>query len=150
MKKALSIIVTIILVCTFVACNVNNSIETDVIDNKADLSVDSILKFFNEDYNAQEYTSDMISNILTNLENNGIALKGNVTTLIHLTKKDSAPELPDWSWAYVYEFTEETDAIAFEEDRRTFVKATEENGVCVRYDLIVVFGSAPIISSMEN
>ncbi|MBQ8407805.1 MAG: hypothetical protein IJY39_02960 [Clostridia bacterium] len=161
MKKIYWILIISILVCTFVACSVNNSDEnttetndinatTDVIDNKVDFTVDSIVEFFNEDYNAQQYTSEMISYLIPNFEKNGIALNGNITTVIHFTKKSSTPELTDWSWAYVYEFTEEADAIAFEENRRVFVEATEENGVCVRCGLIVVFGSAPILSSITN
>ena len=166
MKKTLFILIISILLCTFVACNVNNSSEnetntndtntndvnttTDVIANKTEVTVDSIVKLFDEEYYAQEYTSEMISQILPNFEKNGITINGNISTVVHLTKKASAPENPDWSWAYVYEFTEEADAIAFEENRRAFVEATEENGVCVRCGLIVVFGSAPTISSITN
>ena len=161
MKKALFVLIISILVCTFAACNVNNSSEndtsandvnttTDVIANKTEVTVDSIVKLFDEEYDVQEYTSEMISYLIPNFEKNGITINGNVSAVVHLTKKASAPESPDWSWAYVYEFTEEADAIAFEENRRAFVEATEEKGACVRCGLIVVFGSAPIISSITN
>ena len=153
MKKALSIIIIGILICSFVACSFNNSSEnvtTDIIVQKSVYTTDSILELFNNDYNSQKYTSDIISDIITNIENNGIILNGNITTVVHLTKKESQPEASDWSWAYVYEFTEESDAIAFEENRRTFVEATEKNGMCIRSGLIVVFGSAPAISSIAH
>ena len=161
MKKTYWILIISILICTFVACGVDNPDEnttdtndikatTDVIDNKVDFTVDSIVEFFDEDYNVQQYTSEMISYLTPNFEKNGIALNGNIETVIHFTKKSSAPEHTDWSWAYVYEFTEEGDAIAFEENRRAFVEATEENGICVRCGLVVVFGSAPILSSITN
>ena len=142
MKKALSIIIISVLICSLVACNFNNSREN--------VTTDSILELFSNDYSSQKYTSEIISDIITNIENSGISLNGNITTVVHLTKKESQPDASDWSWAYVYEFTDEADAIAFEENRRTFVEATEENGMCIRCGLIVVFGSAPIISSMEN
>ncbi len=142
MKKTLFILIIGILLCTFVGCNANR--------RKAEVTVDSIIELFDEDYNAQEYTSEMIAQILPNFEKIGVTINGSISAIVHLTKKASAPDRSDWSWAYIYEFTDEADAIAFEENRRAFVDATEENGACVRCGLIVVFGSAPIISSITS
>ena len=151
MKRLLSVIMISILVCIFAACNINNSSENDSdADGVAEITVESITELFGEDYNVQEYTSEMIEYMLPNIEKSGIALKGDVTTIVHITKKASAPEMADWEWAYIYEFTNEADAVAFEENRRAFVNDTEENGQCVRCGLIVVFGSAPIISSIAK
>lgn len=151
MKRLLSVIMISILVCTFAACNINNSNENDSdADGVAELTVESITELFGEDYNAQEYTSEMIESVLPNLETAGVVLQGDVTAIVHITKKASAPEMADWEWAYIYEFTSEADAIAFEENRRAFVSDTEENGQCVRCGLIVVFGSTPIISSIAH
>lgn len=151
MKRLLSVIMISILVCTFAACNINNSSENDSdADGVAEITVESITELFGEDYNAQEYTSEMIEYMLPNIEKSGIALKGDVTTIVHITKKASAPEMDDWEWAYIYEFTNEADAVAFGENRRAFVNDTEKNGQCVRYGLIVLFGSAPIISSIAK
>lgn len=165
MKKIfLRILMIMVLVCTLVACNDkkptknDNStsgsnttiVSTDVVEKKEEITVDSIVELFGEDYNAQEYTSEMISYLLPNLERNDIILNGGITEVVHLTAKNSSPELDNWTWAYVYEFTDEADAISFKENRRAFVEAIEENGACVRCGLIVVFGSAPIISSIAQ
>ena len=155
-KTVFMILLTCILAFSLVACKVEAPIETDEITtestteavSKVEVTVDSISKLFEADYSAQEYTPDMISQILPNLEKAGIILNGEVNTIIHMCARESAPGMDDWSWAYVYEFTDEADAIAFEENRRAFVEATEENGACVRCGLIVVFGSAPVISSI--
>lgn len=154
MKRLLSVIIIIIFVCTFAACDVNDPSETSSstsdADGVAELTVESITELFGEDYNAQEYTSEMIEHVLPNVETAGVVLQGDVTAIVHITKKSSAPEMADWEWAYIYEFTNEADAVAFEENRRAFVNDTEENGQCVRYGFIVVFGSAPIISSIAQ
>ena len=147
MKRIFSTLVIIILVCAFAACNINESSDADGAD---ELTVDSIVELFSEDYNAQEYTSEMIEYVLPNIEKSGITLNGEVVAIVHITKKSSAPGMEDWSWAYVYEFTDEADAAAFEENRRAFVNDTEENGQCVRVGLIVVFGSASRISSIAQ
>ena len=160
MKKLLLIFIAAVLVCSFVACNMKDTSQNDtdtsdvnVTDgggnetpNTSDVTVESITKLFYNDYSVQGYTPEQMEVILQNLEKAGIILKGEIKTVIHITKYGSVPGLCDWSWAYVYEFTDETDAVAFEENRRAFVNATEENGQCVRYGKIVVFGSAPNIS----
>ena len=165
MKKTfLTILIIFVFVCIFVACDTKKPTEidnstscsnttdasTDVVLNKAEVTIDSIVKLFGEEYNAQKYTSEMITYLIPSLESNGITLIEDISAIVHLTAKNSAPELSDWSWAYIYEFTNEADAIAFEENRRTFVETTEENGACVRCGLIVVFGSAMIISSIAQ
>ena len=156
-KALLTILIICLLTCSFVSCNKETDTtsisditteSTEVSEIKEELAVDSVLELFENDYNAQKYTSEQIGYIISNLEKNGIVLSGSVTAIVHLTRKASEPGRSDWSWAYVYEFTEEADAIAFEENRRGFVEATEENGACVRCGLIVVFGSAPIIASV--
>ena len=158
MKKALlTILIICLLTCSFVSCNKETDTtsisgitteSTEAPEMKEKLTVDGILELFEKDYNFQKYTSEQIAYILPNIEKNGIILSGSVTAIVHLTKKASEPGRDDWSWAYVYEFTEEADAVAFEGNRRAFVEATEENGACVRCGLIVVFGSAPIVASV--
>ncbi|MBQ8746280.1 MAG: hypothetical protein IJZ08_00235 [Clostridia bacterium] len=148
MKKALLTILALsVLLCSLVACGTKSS---EAPDSEEQISVDSIVELFEKDYNAQKYTAEQISNLIPNLEANGISLNGSITAVVHLTKKASEPGRSDWSWAYVYEFTEEADAIALENNRRAFVEATEENGTCIRCGCIVVFGSSPIIASIEQ
>lgn len=164
MKKVLSILLAAVLLCSFVACNTKDPSQNDtdtsdvnVTDNGTDdtpntsnVTVQSIVALFRNDYNIEEYPREYIEEVIPNIENFGIVLKGDVTAIIYITKQGSVPGLCDWSWAYVYEFTDETDAIALEENRRAFVNATVENGQCVRYGKIVVFGSAPTISSIAK
>ena len=156
MKKAvLTAIIICVLACLLIACNAKNPTETDGLSNNAvetdvKFTVDKISELFANDYNAQEYDSDMIAHLLPNIENAGIILNGDIATVIHMTAKNSAPEGENWSWAYVYEFTDESDAIAFEENRRAFIEVTEENGACIRCGNIVVFGSAPVIASIAS
>jgi hypothetical protein len=164
-KTALTIFILLGLVCALMACNTGNSIETDGVDNssavtteafeqseeqseeQAEVTVDGIMQLFDEKYYAQEYTADMIAKVLPNLESNGIILNGEVTAIVHIVDKITDPASDEWTWAYVYEFTEETDAVAFETNRRAFVG---ETGACVRLGNIVVFGTAPVIFSIAQ
>ena len=73
-------------------------------------------------------------------------LNGDISAIVHVTRSYEGGLL----WAYVYELTDENDAIAFEENRRAFVESTEENGTCLRFGHIVVYGNSPHIASIAQ
>ena len=73
-------------------------------------------------------------------------LNGDISAIVHVTRSYEGGLI----WAYVYELTDENDAIAFEENRRAFVESTEENGTCLRFDRIVVYGNSPHIASIAQ
>jgi len=125
-----------------------NEIETDEIET--DITVDEIIRLFdNKVFYIQKYNFSMIATICQNISNMGLSLNGEILAIVHITDQSVSCEDPDWSWAYIYEFSNEEDAIVFEENRRTFVVSTEENGACIRCGKIVVFGSASAITSIE-
>lgn len=123
---------------------------TEAIEENESVTLDGIVELFANDYSSQRYNAEMIAYIRNNLTNMGVILNGEITAIVHLTKKASSPELSDWSWAYVYQFADEADAVAFEESRRALSNSSAESEVCVRLGLIVVFGTATTISSISK
>ena len=110
-------------------------------DDKTSVTVESILEVFDSpDYYTQEYESDMISEI-----QNRLTPENDINRIIHIVDQNTAP--PNLEWVYVYEFVGEKDAIDFEENRTQYVK-TVENGKCVRFGNIVVFGNSELIDTV--
>lgn len=168
MRKNITLFLIIIaVVLSFVACDTDENSEisidiesTDSTDisaaesaaPEAMIKFDDIIKALDyKEFYAQEYDSNMIASVRENISGSGLELNGDVTRIVHVTDQSVPKDDPSsFGWVYVYEFSEETDAIAFEEDRRDFVNATEEDGKCIRYGRIVVFGTAQMLSFIEK
>ncbi len=124
---------------------------TENVETETNLTVDAIIQLFDKKvFYIQKYDSSMIATICQNISSMGLSLNGEILEIVHITDQSVSREDPNWSWAYIYEFSNEEDAIAFEDNRRTFVISTEENGACIRCGKIVVFGSASVIPSIEQ
>lgn len=162
MKRIVSLFILIcLLICLFVSCNAQDASETteastnavteevteaptEAQTEKEKMTVEKILTLFDDKiYFKQNYDKEMIATIREKL-----SLKGDILTVVHVIdmKTETAPR----PWAYVYEFSLEEDAIAFEENRREFVNSTGgSKGFCVRCGNIVIYGSSPVISTIE-
>lgn len=168
MRKNITLfLIIIVVVLSFVACDTDEISEISVDAESTELSdisvaesdvpeveikFDDIIKALDyKEFYAQEYDADMIASVCENIAGSGLELNGDVTRIVHITDQSVPKDDPtSFGWAYVYEFSEESDAVAFEEDRREFVNATEENGACIRYGRIVVFGTAQMLSFIEK
>ena len=168
MRKNITLfLIIIVVVLSFVACDTDEISEISVDAESTELSdisvaesdvpeveikFDDIIKALDyKEFYAQEYDADMIASVCENIAGSGLELKGDVTRIVHITDQSVPKDDPtSFGWAYVYEFSEESDAVAFEEDRREFVNATEEDGACIRYGRIVVFGTAQMLSFIEK
>lgn len=126
--------------------------ETQSVEPEVEIKFDDIIKLLDYvEFYAQEYDADMIASVCENIAQSGLELNGDVTRIVHVTDQSVPKDDPtSFGWAYVYEFSEEADAIAFEENRRDFVNATEEDGAFLRYGRIVVFGTAQMLSFIEK
>lgn len=147
-RSILSVILIGLLAFTLIACNSGEKGgNTEKGDNT--VTVESVLELFDSDiYHAQKYDSEMISQIKENIAQQGITVSGEIKAIVHVTNQnDTSSEIR--TWAYIYEFSNEADATAFEENRRGYVDAVLEDGLCVRKGLIVVFGSAEEISLIK-
>ena len=114
------------------------------------VTVDDVLAQFDQStYYSQKYGAEMMEIVRTDIAENNIALTGDLVTVVHLIDNRSSAKEGNVVWAYVYEFAEEADAEVLEKDRRAFMEATDENGACVRFGKIVVFGNAPVIATMD-
>lgn len=168
MRKSFTLIFIILaVVLSFVACDtedvseISTNIEsTDSTDTGAAESIapeamikfDDILKALDyKEFYAQEYDSDMIASVQENIFDVGLELSGDITRIVHVTDQSVPQDDPSsFGWVYIYELSEESDAIALEENRRDFVNAIVEDGVCIRYGRIVVFGTAQMLSFIEK
>lgn len=167
MRKNITLFLIIIVVLSFVACDTDEISEISVDAESTELSdisvaesdvpeveikFDDIIKALDyKEFYAQEYDTDMIVSVCENIAGSGLELNGDVTRIVHITDQSVPKDDPtSFGWAYVYEFSEESDAVAFEEDRREFVNATEKDGKCIRYGRIVVFGTAQMLSFIEK
>lgn len=111
--------------------------------DKASVTVESILEVFDStSYYTQDYSRDVIDEI-----QNRLTLENDINRIIHIVDQNTAP--PNLEWVYVYEFVGEKDAVDFEENRTQYVK-TVENGKCVRYGKIVVYGNSELINSISG
>ena len=155
MKRILALLLLLsTLICAFAACNAKDDApETDApteaptaapTEKKA-LTVNQVLKFFDNDvYSKQTYTKDQIATIKEKL-----TLEGDILKVVHLVDKNTTSE--NLIWAYVYEFSLEDDAKVYEEDRSAFVAAKYgDEGYCVRFGKIVVFGNSSVIPTIEE
>ena len=168
MRKNVTLFMIIIAVLlSFAACDTEEvsvvsldteyTMSTDISIVESDtpeveIKFDDIIKLLDYvEFYAQEYDADMIASVCENVAKIGLELNGDVTRIVHVTDQSVPKDDPtSFGWAYVYEFSEEADAIAFEENRREFINATEEDGACLRYGRIVVFGTAQMLSFIEK
>ncbi|MBQ9921218.1 MAG: hypothetical protein IJO52_03460 [Clostridia bacterium] len=77
------------------------------------------------------------------LMKNRYQISGEITDMAHLSSAGSSAD-----WIYVYEFSLESDAIAFESARADEV-AGYANGGCIRIGNIVVYGDSEFISILK-
>ena len=100
--------------------------------------VESIIKAYDANqYTVQRYDESMIADISSKL-----ALKSGIKSITHIIKVKTS------EWTYVYEFTSSEDSADFEENRVEYCK-TIDNGACVRFGNIVVYGNSDVIRSLD-
>ncbi len=147
MKKSIfTILLVTLLSLALIACT--SPKKSDGGNGGKTVTVESIIELFDSDvYRAQRYDKEMISTIKQNIANQGITLSGEIKAIVHVIDQITTSETRDW--AYIYEFSNEADAIAFAENRSEYVDAVLEDGLCLRFGLIVVFGSASEISLIQ-
>lgn len=143
-QTAALLLLTGLLACALVSCGTPSAgpgSSSEGTTENAEMTAEEVLACFDDEtYSKQIYTAEMIATI-----GGKLVLEGEIQKIVHITDKRSPSD--NLIWAYLYEFSAEADAIAFEENRRKFV-ATVENGSCVRFGRIVVFGSSPIIPTI--
>ena len=149
MKRILILIFTLLLTLALIGCEASTNPDTtpsDITpsdtskepDDSVRITVDSILEAFDKDdgYDIRHYDRVMIAEIQGKL-----ILDGEITKVVHIVKSNS-------EWIYVYELSNETDAIWLEENRTAFVESVV-NGSCVRFGNIVVFGNSDVIKNLS-
>lgn len=90
-------------------------------------------------YGAVYYSGGVIASLTQDLN-----LEGDVLKFANTIEYTANSE-----WVQVIEFELEADAVAFEENRVTFVSEME-NGACVRFGNIVVYGNSPVIVELTG
>lgn len=135
MKKALAPLLSLVLLISLLAACAQTPAVEDVV---AHFTADKT-------YSAQTYEEQMIETVRAGIEKNGITLSGEIVAVVHLVAEGTDEAFP---WAYVYELAEESDAVAIEENRRSFVSSFA-GGSCVRFGRVVVFGTSPYISTLD-
>lgn len=168
MRKNFTLIFIIIaVVLSFVACDTEEVSEISVDAESTELSdisvaesdvpeveikFDDIIKALDyKEFYAQEYDADMIASVCENIVGIGLELNGDVTRIVHVIDQSVPKDDPSsFGWVYIYELSDESDAIALEENRREFVNAIVEDGVCLRYGRIVVFGTSQMTAFIEK
>lgn len=103
---------------------------------------DAIAAFDDETYYAQAYSEDLIDPIRQKM-----ALSGDIISIVHIINQGAST--PNGDFAYIYEFSNEKDATWFEENRSAYVSSLEE-GRCVRFGSIVIFGTSSVIDTLSE
>lgn len=134
MKRLLAVLILTFVVLSLFSCG----------DKKSEnVTVDDIVNSFDEKvYLPQVYNDEQIASIYGKL-----SLSGEILSVIHIVNKSTTP--PNLEWTYIYEFSSQEDAVWFEENRKEYV-STQENGQCLRFDKIVVFGNSPVIADLSS
>lgn len=154
MKKLIALLLLLCLSVCAAACNAEQAPDATEAPTEAPtaapteapkMTIGKLLGFFDDDvYYKQRYTAEMILPIRDKL-----TLEGDILKVIHIVDQKTGGD--NLTWAYVYEFSEEADAIGYEEDRREYVTYKyADKGYCVRFDKIVVFGNSPEIEKIEE
>ncbi|MBQ4116566.1 MAG: hypothetical protein IJD37_04240 [Clostridia bacterium] len=105
------------------------------------VTVDTVIEVFDlPSYIIQDYSKEQISDI-----KNKLTLEDDIKKIIHIVNQNTAS--PDLEWIYVYEFISENDAVSFKENRTQYSE-TIENGKCVRFGKIVVYGNSDLIDTI--
>ena len=129
MKRFLIFLFTLSLVFSLSAC------QSFTVDT-------AIAAFDNETYYAQAYSEDLIDPIRQKM-----ALSGDIISIVHIINQGAST--PNGDFAYIYEFSNEKDATWFEENRSAYVSSLEE-GRCVRFGSIVIFGTSSVIDTLSE
>ena len=116
-KTIIAILLVCSLLCAFISCG----------EKSDELTLDDIVAHFDEStYYAQNYNSEQIDYIKEKL-----ILEGDICAIVHITDQSIAAS---GNWVYIYELSDEADAVSIEKDRREFLKATDENGNIITAD----------------
>lgn len=141
MKRISLLLIIALLLSTLVACGSGDA--PSEVSVKKVITVDDVVNCYDSNvYYIQAYENELIEEVKSKL-----VLEGDILDVIHIVNNQTAP--PDLEWTYVYRFSSETDAAWFFENRSEFVK-TVNNGRCVRFGNIVVYGSSSVIDSLKS
>ena len=102
----------------------------------------AIAAFDDETYYVQAYSEDLIDPIRQKM-----SLSGDIISIVHIINQGAST--PNGDFAYIYEFSNEKDATWFEENRSAYVSSLEE-GRCVRFGSIVIFGTSSVIDTLSE
>ena len=112
----------------------------DLLEKK--MTVDDVVAYYDAQvYRVEKYDSQRIASISEKL-----TLEGDITSVIYIINSQTSS--PDLEWTYVYEFTDESDAVWMEENRRLYISSVE-GGICIRRGSIVVYGNSDVIASIS-
>lgn len=161
MKKIIGALsLTAVLICALISCGeigsekklsetfASSPTETTTIVTTTEksipngITVDDVLEYYDaQDYHIEQYDIQMIASIREKL-----TLEGDIASVIYIINSQTSS--PDLEWTYVYEFTDESDALWMEENRRLFISSVE-GGTCIRRGNIVVYGNSNVIASIN-
>jgi len=132
---------------TTATLNTEDTTEPSMTDDVSNpITMDDILSEFSDpSYFQQEYNHEMIDSIKENIGKHNIALDGNILRVNHTVDQGKSNDV--LIFIYVYEFELVSDAILFENNRKDFM-STMENGCCVRFGTVVVFGNSDVIPTL--
>lgn len=133
----------VIIICNFIGCGVEPDLaKKSSNEQTVEVTINDIVSAFDENlYQIQNYDSEMIAEIHKKL-----SLDGEILSVVHAAKFEN--EGSELEWAYIYELSNDDDAIWLEENRATFV-STIDNGICIRLNNIVIFGNSAIIQTLK-
>ena len=129
MKRIFACTLMIVILCLSTACG--NSMPT------VDDAVDTI---YADGWYSTEYSAEQITSI-----EEQFPLEGSITRIVHMV--DQGTSIVPFDWAYIFEFSNEADAILVEENRSAYV-STLKNGLCVRFGTLLVFGTTERIADV--
>ena len=110
-------------------------------------TVDTAIAAFEDDiYLKRNYGDDMISPIRESIEADA-GREIEIVAIIHVINQETS--VPNLEWTYIYEFSKKEDATWFEENRSAYVSSLEE-GRCVRFGSIVIFGTSSVIDTLSE
>lgn len=103
---------------------------------------EEILAHFDSDeYSKQVYTGAPLEDLLPNLD-----VGGEIRSVTHLINKKTAA--PNLEWVYLYEFSLESEA-ALAEAEKSKLAAKIENGKCLRFGRLVLYGNSPVLDELN-
>ena len=130
-KRLLALLLTFSAILTVCACGEKEITKKDV------------LALFDED----EYTVDVYENARLDEIYPNLGINGELRAVTHVIKKGT--KSPDLIWVYLYEFSLEAEAVSAETAKKTLAEKFE-NGKCLRFDKLVVYGNSPLLAKLEK